>query len=468
MDDLQVESTAAPTNTTTHPYNVVTNENLNEVFHVIIGMIVFFMQAGFAFLEAGSIRSKNTTNILVKNLMDVFIGAVSFWAIGYALAFGKGTPFFGTEYFFLIGLPLTGYSYWWYHYVYAATASTIVSGAVAERTAFGGYLIYSSIITAFIYPIVVHWAWDPQGWLLYGVGKDFAGSSVVHCVGGVTSLTGAFILGPRIGRFDENGKPKTIPGHTVPLVALGGFILIFGLFGFNVGSQFRVTFYGGGPVAALIAVNTAMACSGGGLTALLIKRLHPKIGGNSWSLLVCLNGSLAGIVSICASCNAVYPWAALLIGAIAATAYVCWSEIFLRCKIDDPLDAAAVHMGAGIWGVIAQPIFNFKTSIFYTGFTALSWARFGWNLLGLGCIILWTGLTSGLMFYLLNKFGMFRVSEEIELKGLDLPIHGEPAYPRAAYGSGWGMDDDYDVEESIILLKQRKTSVPEQDQEEKE
>ncbi|EDV19694.1 putative ammonium transporter 1 [Trichoplax sp. H2] len=444
-----VTSTKNPWQLNTLEYNVI------GIFHIVTGLIVFFMQTGFAFLEAGSVRSKNTTNILIKNVVDMLIGAISYWAVGYAFAFGDGNTFIGTKYFLLINLPGPGYSFWWCNYVYAATAASIVSGAVAERIKFTSYLVYSAVITSFIYPIASHWAWDPHGWLMIGVPgasyQDFSGSSLIHGVGGMCALIGALFLGPRLGRFDKNGNPKNLPGHTVPFVALGGFILAFGLITFNVSSYFRVNGSLDAPKIALIGINSILAGSGGAIVALFTKRLHPKLS-NHWSLLTCINGLITGIASVCASCNSIYPWAALLIGAIAGLTFMVWSWAILKFRIDDPLDAISVHLNAGIWGMIAQSLFNFKTGLFYRHMDKTSWLQFGWNMLGLLAILTWTSATSGLMFLILKKTGYLRVSEEIEIKGLDVPIHGEPAYPRISYGSGWGIESDVEMDTSVLML----------------
>lgn len=420
--------------------------NLDQMFLVIMGCCIFFMQAGFAFLEAGSVRSKNTTNILIKNFLDVFIGAVAYWLFGYAFAFGaESNGFIGHKYFALADLPADKFSHWFFHYVFAASTATIVSGSLAERTEFKAYLMYSVFLTGFLYPVVSHWAWDVNGWLFIGAEytkdnvtrtvtfQDFAGSGAVHTVSGLVALVGAAIVGPRIGRF-VNGVPMPLKGHTVPKAALGGFILFFGFLAFNGGSQAAIANEGDANAVALAIVNTVLGGAAGALTAMLIKRLG--FADKYWSLLFTINGGLTGMVAMCAGCNVVHPYAAVVIGIIAGMAYVAWSTVMLRVKIDDPLDAVAVHLGGGFWGVLSVPIFNKESGIFYAA-DEHSFRLFGWNLLGVIVILAWSSVLAFILFIILRLTKQLRVSEEIELKGLDIPKHGEPAYPLDSYGDGW-------------------------------
>lgn len=421
--------------------------NLDQFFLIVMGCLIFFMQAGFAFLEAGSVRSKNTTNILIKNVLDVFLGAIAYWLFGYAFAFGAdGNGFIGHEYFALAYLPSGTFSHWFFHFVFAATAATIVSGAMAERTEFKAYLVYSVFLTGFLYPIVTHWAWDVNGWLYKGVTydegaityQDFAGSGVVHALGGTVALVGAAIVGPRIGRF-VNGEPQLLSGHTVPQAALGGFILFFGFLAFNGGSQAAIASAGDADTVALAIVNTVIGGAAGAITAMIIKRLG--YADKYWSLLFTINGGLTGMVALCAGCNVVHPYAAFVIGVIAGIAYVAWSTLVVKLKIDDPLDAVAVHLGGGIWGVLSAPIFNKDSGILYDG-GLLSFRGFGWNLLGVIVIMIWSGSLAFILFLAMNLIGVLRVDKDIELKGLDIPKHGEPAYPLDSYGDGWSEQPD--------------------------
>ncbi|XP_038072393.1 putative ammonium transporter 1 [Patiria miniata] len=416
--------------------------NADTFFLIVMACLIFFMQCGFAFLEAGSVRSKNTTNILIKNVLDVCIGACAYWAVGYAFAFGPGNAFLGHRYFFFESMPPSLYSHWFFHFVFAATATTIVSGAMAERTEFGAYLIYSCFITGVVYPIVSHWAWSGEGWLAAGPGiegvayQDFAGSGVVHMVGGMAALMGAAIVGPRLGRFDKKGNPTTIPGHTVPFAALGGFILFFGFFAFNGGSQASISQPGDGEVVAISIVNTIISGGHAALVAMVIK----KLGFNGqWSLLITINGALTGMVAICAGCNALAPWGAAIVGIVSGAVYVFWSWLVCKLKIDDPLDAVAVHLGGGLWGVFSVPLLSFETGVVFT-WSQVAFTSFGWNILGAVAIMFWTGILTAVLFGLMRLFGILRVSPEIEEKGLDIAKHGEPAYPLSSYGHGWSSE----------------------------
>ncbi|XP_028414397.1 putative ammonium transporter 1 [Dendronephthya gigantea] len=423
--------------------------NLNQFFLIVNGFIVLFMQAGFAFLEAGSVRSKNTTNILIKNTLDLFCGATVYWLVGYSFAFGgdgdkfkgNGDAFIGHDNFALSGLDENDYAKWFFQFVFAATAATIVSGAIAERAEFIAYLVYSALITGFVYPVVTHWAWSDHGWLIKSledddiVYQDFAGSGVVHMVGGMLALTGAIAVGPRIGRFE--GDDKTLLGHTVPMVSLGGFILFFGFLAFNGGSQGSISKDGDAAVVALAIVNTILSGAGGAIMAMIIKRIATGFFNGHWSLLTTINGGLAGMVCICAGCNNVHPWAGFVIGLVAGVVFMAWSFLIEKMKIDDPLDAVAVHYGAGFWGVIAVTLFNKESGVFYD-WDELAFKRLGWNLLGAIVISAWSLIWGLIIFMSLKLFKILRVPSEIEIKGLDVPKHGEPAYPYSSYGDGWG------------------------------
>ncbi|XP_033102659.1 putative ammonium transporter 1 [Anneissia japonica] len=414
--------------------------NSDLFFKIMMACMIFFMQCGFAFLEAGSVRSKNTTNILIKNFLDVCIGSVFYWAVGYAFAYGPGNKFIGTDWFFMKNMPTEQVDDWFFQFVFAATAATIVSGSMAERTEFVAYLVYSVILTGFIYPVVTHWAWSDDGWLTEmpnneHIGfQDFAGSAVVHILGGSVALIGAAMLGPRIGRFDDNGKVIPIHGHTVPLVALGGFILFFGFLGFNGGSQGSISNAGDGVVVAESIVNTVLSGGVGALCALFIKLVLYK--GNLWSLLTTINGGLTGMVAICAGCDVVEPWGAFVIGFVAGMVFIVVSNLMLKFKIDDPLDAVAVHMGGGFWGIIAVTVFARDTGIVYAG-DSDSFLQLLWNIIGSISIFAWSLVTSLLMFGVMRAVGILRVSSLIEEKGLDIAKHGEAAYPLTAYGHGW-------------------------------
>ncbi|MBD3274279.1 MAG: ammonium transporter, partial [Candidatus Marinimicrobia bacterium] len=325
---------------------------------MIAAFMVFFMQAGFAMVEAGFTRAKNVVNILMKNLMDMSAGALSFWAIGFGLMFGaSSTGWFGTSDFFLSGYTSTGdtwvLAFWMFQVVFAATAATIVSGAMAERTKFVGYIAYTIGITAIIYPIFGSWAWgsllNGSGWL-EGLGFiDFAGSTVVHSVGGWAALAGAIVIGPRLGKYPK-GKVKAIPGHNIGMGALGVFILWFGWYGFNVGSTTTAD-----TSIALIAVNTTLAAAAGAVAAMLTAWFKFKKPDATLSL----NGALAGLVGITAGCANVSPGSSIIIGLIAGF-IVVYSIVLLdqKFKIDDPVGAVSVHGVCGAWGTLAAGLFN--------------------------------------------------------------------------------------------------------------
>lgn len=419
-------------------------EELNQMFLIFMGMIVFFMQCGFAFLEAGAVRSKNVTNILIKNVFDSFISGVSYWLVGYAFAFGDGNEFIGYKHFASHQLPDTEYAMFFFQFTFAATAATIVSGAVAERCEFMAYFVYSFFITGFIYPVVTHWVWG-GGFLSQGkdyggdIGQisyqDFAGSGVVHCLGGTAAFVGALLLGPRIGRFHRETKTVIqLRGHSVPIAALGGFILFFGFLAFNGGSQTSITADGDGAAVSISVVNTIISGSFAAFSALIINR-SPLFGNKSWSLLITINGALTGMVAACAGCNVMHTYGACVVGCISGISFHLWSWIVRSLKIDDPLDAVAVHFGGGSWGVIALAFFHRGDGILYN-WNQRSGMFFAWQLAGLLAITAWAAVTSLLLFGILKLLKVLRVPEDIEIRGLDIPKHNEPAYPVEAYGHG--------------------------------
>merc|ERR1719499_2857575 len=412
----------------------------DQFFLVVIAIIIFFMQCGFAFLEAGAVRTKNTVNILIKNMLDAFIGGVSYWAIGWGLAYGEGgNPFCGGSQFFNFQLPYGLYPKWFFQFVFAATAATIVSGAIAERCQFFAYFMYSIIITGWVYPPVSHWAWDGAGWLAQtGYYKDFAGSGVVHLLGATCAIVGCYFIRPRRGRFSKKGEPIDMPGHSVPLAGLGGFILIFGFLAFNGGSQTTISNPGDGGVVALAIVNTILGASTGGMSVLfLTKFVWNKTG--KWSFLMTLNGALAGMVSLCAGCNVYEPWAALVVGAGGGFCFLAVHTLMLKFKLDDPLDAVAVHGGGGLWGLLMVPFFMSanraigERGIFFDGHTSFPWTVLGVHIAAAIAILAWSIFWSTLLFGALKYTKMLRVSTEMEFKGMDLVKHGEAAYPAGAW-----------------------------------
>jgi Amt family ammonium transporter len=390
------------------------------VWTLIAAALVFFMQAGFAMVESGFTRAKNAINIMMKNLMDFSMGSIAFWAVGFGLMFGVSkTGWFGTSGFFLSDFSPGGdpwvLAFWMFQVVFAATAATIVSGAMAERTKFSGYLIYSVFISALIYPIFGSWAWgslyNGGGWLENLGFIDFAGSTVVHSVGGWAALAGAIVLGPRIGKYTKDGKVKPILGHNMPLAALGVFILWLGWFGFNPGSTTAAN-----KDIAMIFVNTNLAAAAGCVLAMFtswVKFGKPEVG-------MSLNGALAGLVAITSPCATVTPASAIAIGAIAGVIVVLAVLFFDKIRIDDPVGAISVHGVCGAWGTFSAGIFNIGgTSLKIIGVQAL----------GIAACFLWVFPTAYLLFKVIDVTIGLRVSPEEELEGLDFAEHGGNAYP---------------------------------------
>jgi Amt family ammonium transporter len=441
------------------------NGETDTFFLLWAGAIVFLMQAGFATLSAGSIRSKNVKNILLKNLMDACMGAMVFYFIGYGFAYESraegGNAFIGlgADYFGLSGLRdqnhALGYDWisWYFQFAFAAAAATIVSGAVAERCTLTAYLIYTCFITGFIYPVVVHWVWDGHGWLsafntnsiLAGC-IDFAGSGVVHMTGGWAAMVGAKILGPRLGRFEN---PAAFEGHSTPLVIIGTFLLWFGWYGFNPGSTLAI--HGYARDAARACVTTTLSAAAGGVSGLFIKKLFPaKLGGTKiWDVGHTCNSLLGGLVGITAGCSVVSSQHAVLIGVISALVYHLASCTMRKLKIDDPLDAFAVHGACGVWGVWAVGLFAMQqysyappeghaarldadgndlgadAGLFMPGTRGLLFVT---QLITPLIEICWVVTMSGIMFGVLKVTGIFRVTADEETAGMDVSKHGGDAY----------------------------------------
>lgn len=419
--------------------------DMDTMWVLVTAFLVFWMQAGFALVETGLTRAKNTVNICMKNLLDFCFASIGFWAIGFAIMFGTGNKWFGTSGWFLQGdadttfaaLSWTSVSLdakFIFQLVFAGTAATIVSGAMAERTRFTSYMMYSLAITVFIYPVAGHWIWG--GGLLsagnmFGEGKgmfDFAGSTVVHSVGGWLALTGAIVLGPRMGKYGPGGKVNAIPGHNFPLMILGVFILWLGWFGFNPGSTMMAT--GCGAAIAHIAVTTNFAAATGTVGALLTSKLWF----GKWDASMAGNGCLAGLVAVTAPCAFVDTWAAGLIGLIGGVLVVA-SVVFIDrlLKVDDPVGAVSVHLVNGIWGTLALGLFSNPVhgstgplpGLFYGG----GIEQFKMQLIGVVLVGIWCLLTGFALFLGLKALTGLRVSPEEELRGLDVDEHGLEGYP---------------------------------------
>ncbi len=407
---------------------------INTVWTLVAAFLVFFMQAGFAMVETGFTRAKNSCNIMMKNLMDFSVGSIAYWLVGFGIMFGTSAMgLFGTDGFFLSAAdPSTSeglwqFAYWMFQAVFAATAATIVSGAMAERTKFSSYLFYSVFITAIIYPVVGHWIWG-GGWLSKKGMIDFAGSTVVHSVGGWAALAGAMLVGPRLGKYNRDGSSNAIPGHNIPLAALGVFILWFGWFGFNPGS----TTAGTNLSIATIAVTTNLAAAAGAIVAMFTTWLRY----GKPDLSMALNGALAGLVAITAPCANVSPLSAIIIGAIGGLLVVFSVEFIDKVlKIDDPVGAISVHGVCGAWGTLSAGLFAEAAYGEASGMGAVNGLFFGGGigqfitqLTGVAAVFLWTFLSALIVFALAKAMLGLRVTDEEQLKGLDIGEHGMEAY----------------------------------------
>lgn len=391
------------------------------VWTLMAAFLVFFMQAGFAMVEAGLTRSKNTVNILMKNLLDFSIGSLVYWAIGFGIMFGTNpTGWFGTDGFFFSDFAKNAdkwvFAFWMFQVVFAATSATIVSGAMAERTKFIAYLIYSAVISIIIYPVFGSWAWGGLfhggGWLEKLGFIDFAGSTVVHSIGGWCALAGALVLGPRIGKYGRDGKVNAIPGHNITLAALGTFILWFGWFGFNPGSTTAAN-----KDIASIAVNTNLAGAAGTVAAMITAWIIFK----KPEATMTFNGALAGLVAITAGCANVSATSSVIIG-IFAGIIVVLSVLFFekKLKIDDPVGAISVHAICGALGTLLAGVFDIN------GF---SWSVVGVQVLGIVSAFIWAFGSAFILFKIIQKTVGLRVSPEEELEGLDIGEHGLECYP---------------------------------------
>jgi Amt family ammonium transporter len=404
---------------------------------LLTGFLVFFMQAGFAMVETGLTRAKNASNIMMKNLMDFSIGAVAFWAIGYALMYGgNGGSFLGWDKNLLLlgsatdGQDMASSASWLFQVVFAATAATIVSGAMAERTHFAAYCFYSLLISALLYPTTGHWIWG-GGWLGSMNMRDFAGSTVVHSVGAWAALAGCILIGPRKGKYGKDGRVNVIPGHNMPLAALGVFILWFGWYGFNPGSTLAAV-----DGIAHIAVTTTLAAACGAIGAMFTTWIKFK----KPDLSMTLNGTLAGLVAITAPCASVSTGSAVVIGFVAGILVVISCLVFEhKLKIDDPVGAISVHGINGAWGTLAVGLFGQRAiDIIYWGddtaitdglFMGGGFHQLGVQALGVAAVFGFVMVCALIMFAILKVTVGLRVSEEYEAIGLDISEHGAESYP---------------------------------------
>lgn len=397
--------------------------NLDTVWMLVAAFLVFFMQSGFALVEAGFVGAKHVVNILMKNVFDLAMGSIGYWAIGFGLMFGSGNAFFGSEWFFLNGLPevypgltVPGYAFFFFQFAFAATAATIASGAMAGRTEFRGYLIYSAIVTAIIYPIVGHWIWG-GGWLatMDTPFLDFAGSTVVHSTGAWVGLVGAIILGPRRNRFGPDGVP--MPGHSMTLATLGTFILWMGWFGFNPGSQLNAD----AGAISLITVTTNLGAAAGAISALMMGWFFVGKPQLPWGL----NGALAGLVAITAPCAFVTPIEAVIIGAIGGIIMFIGVNALESFEIDDVVGAVSVHGFCGVWGTLAVGIFAADVGLLHGGGAS----QLVTQVIGIVAVAAFVLISSAVMFTIVKATVGLRAPAEAEEIGLDIFEHGMVAYP---------------------------------------
>jgi ammonium transporter, Amt family len=419
---------------------------INTMWTLVAAFLVFFMQAGFMALEAGFARTRETVNILLEGIVDTCLCGILFWAFGFAFMFGSGNGFIGNQYYFLQNAPLTYgatgvpmLAYWLFQFAFADTCSTITSGAMVGRTGFVGDLLYSFAVSGFIYPIIGHWVWGPDGWLNTikpAAFHDFAGSTVVHTIGGFVALAGAIALGPRIGRKfkrDGGGMP---PGHDMVIASIGGIILWFGWYGFNPGSTLSAMDFQG---ISRVAANTTLAACAGGLTSLFYVYPRNKV----WDCGITVNGFLAGLVAVTAPCYWISPFGAIMIGMIAGVIVVLGIDLLEWMRIDDPIGAVPVHGFCGIWGTLSLGLFAtgkfgapgptgaddsagaVVQGLFYGGGANQLVAQ----LIGSAAVTASSFGVGLAVMYAVKATGTLRVSKEGELEGIDLHEHGGPAYP---------------------------------------
>ncbi|EFJ40601.1 hypothetical protein VOLCADRAFT_84428 [Volvox carteri f. nagariensis] len=460
--------------------------SLDVAFVLFSAYLVFGpMQLGFALLCAGAIRSKNSMNVLMKNILDACTGAIGFYLFGYAFAFGheakkSSNGFIGNWNFALSfttkesslsnvlefddDFPDEGWHSWFFQFSLCAIATTIVSGAVAERCTFGAYLAYSFFISAFVYPVVAHWVWSPDGWLsafnTYVGGRyalilrsgaiDFAGAGVVHVTGGMAALMGAWIIGPRIGRFDASGKVNEIKGHSATLVVMGTFLMWFGYYGFAPGANLSVATADAAVVVSRVAVTTTLSAASAGLTTLFLRYAMSS----TWDTVLVCNGCLGGLVAITAGCAVVEPWAAVLCGSAAALVFVGSDYLLLyKLKIDDPVSAVSMHLFCGLWGLffpglLAKPQYmadvygddGLADSVKAAGKYGILYGGHGQvllcQLIEAVAICLWVGLMMGTFFYVFKAAKRLRVPVDQELAGQDVTKEGVEPYDGAGGSVG--------------------------------
>lgn len=405
--------------------NVITNYiyAIDSVWVALCAALIFFMEGGFALLEAGFVRTKNAMSIIAKVMIDIAFGGIAFFAVGFGIAYGASNGWYAIDFGISsedlgLGLNISNALFWFIQLGFAIAAISIVSGAIAERMKMWAYAFFVFVFCAVLYPLVANWVWNPNGWLAVRGFNDFAGSAAVHAMGGFAALAAAIVLGPRIGKYNSDGTASTIEGHNLPLAAVGAFILWFGWFGFNPGSTLGAV--GNWELIGTVIVNTFLASAAGGISTMAYTYFsYGKI-----DITMVINGVLAGLVSITAGCNVVSPISAIIIGLIAGVLVDVAVMFVDKLKVDDPVGAIAVHGVNGLFGTIAVGLFAIEGGLFFGGGTSLLFTQ----LLGVCVIALFAFSLTYVLMLLLKKTIGIRISAEDEAKGIDLSTFGVKAY----------------------------------------
>ena len=407
-------------------YTELINEQnfaINTVWVALCAALIFFMEAGFALLEAGFVRSKNAMSIIAKVIIDITFGGIAFFIVGFGIAYGSSNGWFALDFGIMnqdlgLGLTVSNNLFWFIQLGFAIAAISIVSGALAERMKLFPYAILVIFFCAILYPLVANWVWNPNGWLAVRGFNDFAGSAAVHAMGGFAALAAAIVLGPRIGKYSKEGKSNTIPGHNLPLASVGAFILWFGWFGFNPGSSLGAV--GNWELIGSVVVNTFLASASGGIATMIYTYFtYTKI-----DITMVINGVLAGLVSITAGCNVVGPVSAIIIGAIAGILVDVAVVFFDKIKVDDPVGAIAVHGVNGLFGTLAVGLFAIEGGLFYGDGASLLLTQ----ILGVSAIALFSFTLTFIIMKLLKISIGIRISNEDEEAGIDASSFGVQSY----------------------------------------
>lgn len=396
---------------------------IDTVWVALCAALIFFMEAGFALLEAGFVRSKNAMSIIAKVIIDITFGGIAFFIVGFGIAYGSSNGWFAIDFGIMnkdlgLGLTVSNNLFWFIQLGFAIAAISIVSGALAERMKLFSYAILVVFFCALVYPIVANWVWNPNGWLAIRGFNDFAGSAAVHAMGGFAALSAAIVLGPRIGKYSKDGKSNTIPGHNLPLACVGAFILWFGWFGFNPGSSLGAV--GNWELIGSVVVNTFLASASGGIATMIYTYFtYSKI-----DITMVINGVLAGLVSITAGCNVVGPTSAIIIGAIAGVLVDVAVVFFDKIKVDDPVGAIAVHGVNGLFGTMAVGFFAIEGGLFYGGGISLLVTQ----ILGVITIALFSFTVTFIIMKFLKLTIGVRISSDDEEAGIDASSFGVQSY----------------------------------------